>query len=165
MHKKIVQLPEIKLVGIATRTSNEREMNPETAQIATTLQAYHATSVADNIPRRKKPNVTLCAYAQYESDLHGEYTYFVGEEVNSIDPDLPDGFTSLIIAPQTYVVFTTDSGVMPSVVVNAWQKIWQMSPQELTAERSYIADFEVYDERASDPEKTSLDIYVGICKK
>ncbi|MCX6958657.1 MAG: hypothetical protein NT164_09000 [Verrucomicrobiae bacterium] len=26
----------------------------------------------------------------------------------------------------------------------------------------YLADFEVYDERATDPQKTILDIYVGI---
>ena len=35
-----VKIPEIKLVGITTRTSNAAEMNPLTAKIATQLQKY-----------------------------------------------------------------------------------------------------------------------------
>lgn len=35
-------------------------------------------------------------------------------------------------------------------------------PEQLGGERSYIADFEVYDERASDHLNVVLDIYIGI---
>ena len=51
---------------------------------------------------------------------------------------------------------------MPEVVIQAWQKIWSISHDNLEGDRAYQADFEVYDERAIDPEKTSLDIYIGI---
>lgn len=162
MEKTVLQLPEIKLVGIATRTSNAREMNPDTAQIPTMIQRYDGSGVAENTPHRKKPDVVFCVYTEYESDLNGEYTYFVGEQVTAFDEDLPKGFRSLTIAPQTYVKFTTQPGVMPQVVIDAWQKIWQMSPQHLTGNRSYIADFEIYDERARDPNNTVLDLYVGV---
>ena len=51
---------------------------------------------------------------------------------------------------------------MPEVVINAWQQIWQMSSNDFEGRRAYIADFEVYDQRAMDPANTSLDIYIGI---
>ena len=51
---------------------------------------------------------------------------------------------------------------MPGIVVEAWQKIWQMSDSELGGVRSYIADFEIYDERAFDPQNAVVDIYIGI---
>jgi predicted transcriptional regulator YdeE len=51
---------------------------------------------------------------------------------------------------------------MPMVLINAWQGIWRMPPESLGGERRYHTDFEVYDERASDPQNTILDIYVGI---
>jgi predicted transcriptional regulator YdeE len=37
-----------------------------------------------------------------------------------------------------------------------------MTPAEFGNERSYIADFEVYDERALDHQNVVLDIYVGL---
>lgn len=51
---------------------------------------------------------------------------------------------------------------MPEVIINAWQQIWKMSVNDFGGERAYIADFEVYDQRASDPANTCLDIYIGI---
>jgi predicted transcriptional regulator YdeE len=51
---------------------------------------------------------------------------------------------------------------MPQVDIEAWQKIWAMSDDELGGARSYTTDFEVYDERARDPQNTVLDIYIGI---
>jgi predicted transcriptional regulator YdeE len=50
------------------------------------------------------------------------------------------------------------------VVKNAWQKIWQQKDTELGGKRSYHADFEIYDERASDPthQNIVLDLYIGI---
>lgn len=53
---------------------------------------------------------------------------------------------------------------MPDVVKNAWQEIWQLKDHELGGKRRYHADFEIYDERASDPthQRIVLDLYVGI---
>jgi len=51
---------------------------------------------------------------------------------------------------------------MPDVVREPWYKIWQMTPDELGGTRRYLADFEIYDERAQDHEKLVLDIYIGV---
>ena len=51
---------------------------------------------------------------------------------------------------------------MPNVVIEAWQKIWQMTEQDFGKPRRFSADFEVYDEQASDPQNATLDVYIGI---
>jgi predicted transcriptional regulator YdeE len=51
---------------------------------------------------------------------------------------------------------------MPQVVREPWFAIWNMSPVELGGARSYLTDFEIYDERAVDHEKIVLDICIGL---
>jgi predicted transcriptional regulator YdeE len=36
------------------------------------------------------------------------------------------------------------------------------APQELGGDRRYATDFEIYDQRAQDPNNTILDIYIGL---
>ncbi len=161
MQKIITILPEIKLVGITARTSLASEMNLATAKIGATVQKYFHGNHPEKINNRKNPGVTYCIYTNYESDFTGEYTYFIGEEVYSFG-DLPEGFETLVIPGQRYAKFTTESGAMPAVCIGAWQKIWTMTAAELGGERAYVADFEVYDERALDHQNTILDVFVGL---
>ncbi len=53
---------------------------------------------------------------------------------------------------------------MPEICIKSWQKIWTMTSGDLGGERAYIADFEVYDKRARDPQSVLFDIYIGIHK-
>jgi predicted transcriptional regulator YdeE len=161
MQKTMAKLPEIKLVGITARTNLASEMNLATAKIGATVQKYFHGCCPKKIQNRKNPNVTYCVYTDYESDFTGDYTYFIGEEVDSFD-GLPEGFETLVMPIQNYAKFTTDSGPMPAVCISAWQKIWTMTSAEFGNERAYIADFEVYDERALDHQNVVLDIYIGL---
>ncbi|MCE3231586.1 MAG: Uncharacterized protein K0R52_1514 [Alphaproteobacteria bacterium] len=161
MKKEKIELPEIKLVGITARTNNKNEIDPSAAKISPTVQRYFQEELAATIPHRKKPGITLCAFTEYESDFTGDYTYFIGEEVRAFE-ELPEGFKVLTIPPQTYAKLTTSPGPMPDILIAAWQKIWQMTPDDLGGERGYRTDFEIYDERAADPQNTVLDIYIGI---
>lgn len=157
----MLQLREIKLIGIKVRTNNKAEFEARTAKIPSCMQQYLHQKVAEKIPDRNKPGITFCAYTEYESDWTSDYTYFIGEEVNSIE-DIPAGLETHIIPPQTYVKFTTEAGPMPMVVIEAWQEIWQIPPKILGGPRNYHTDFEVYDERAKDHQRTVLDIYIGL---
>ncbi|MBX9742528.1 MAG: GyrI-like domain-containing protein [Chthoniobacterales bacterium] len=161
MKKTTLALPELKLIGLTCRTNNKSEMDPTTAKIPLTLQNYFGTMCQDRIPYRQNPGATYCVYTDYETDFTGDYTYFVGEEVSSFEA-LLNGLVPLLIPAQNYVKFTTESGAMPSICIEAWQKIWAMTAEELGGTRNYCADFEVYDKRASDPKNTVLDIYVGV---
>lgn len=160
MKKNITQLPEIKLVGINVRTSNALEMNPATAQIGATMQRFFMDSMQAKILNRKKPGRVFAVYTDYESNEHGPYTYFLGEEVTIFDK-LDDGFKTLVISPQNYMKFTSNQGVMPKVVIDMWQDIWKMTESDFGGQRAYLADFEIYDERSHDSSKAVVDIYIG----
>ena len=161
MKKEITQLAEIKLVGITARTSNVDEMNPLTGKIPAMVQKYFQGGLAGKIVAKKNPGTTFCVYTNYESDFMGAYTYFIGEEVTSLE-GMPEGFETLTIPAQHYAKFTNNPGPMPLVCINMWQNIWAMKPLDLGGERAYIADFEVYDARSVDQHNTVLDIYIGI---
>lgn len=151
---------EIKLVGLKRiRTSNEAEFNPEKAQIGVCLQQYAQENYPSKIENRKTPGKTFAVYSEYESDYKGKYSWFIGEEVTEFG-DIAEGMESLCIPAQIYSKFTTDAGMMPNVVIEAWQKIWQMDD----ANRNYKMDFEVYDQRAQDPANSVVDIYIGLTK-
>ena len=137
------------------------ESDTSTNKIAATVQRYFHGALSEKIYNRKKPGTTYCVYTDYESNFTGDYTYFIGEEVTSFD-NISDGFEKLTIPTQNYTKFTSGPGAMPDICINAWQKIWAMTPEDLGGERAYLADFEIYDERASDHQNVVFDIYIGI---
>lgn len=161
MRKELVTKSEIKLIGLTARTNNKNEMNPQTSKIGELAGRFWSQNIANQIPNRKNPGVTLSVYTEYDSNEHGDYAYFIGEEVSSFE-NIPSEFQKLTIPVAKYQKFTTLSGKMPEVVINAWQQIWKMTLNDFGGERAYIADFEVFDQRASDPTNASLDIYIGI---
>ena len=163
MDQIITKLPTIQLVGITARTSNAAEMNPMTAKIGATMQRFFIEGVQSKINHRKNPGKVFAVYTNYESDLHGAYTYFLGEEVTSLE-DVSSGLEVLAIPAQNYAKFTSTPGIMPAIVINMWQKIWSMNAAELGGERAYLADFEVYDERSVNPMNSVVDCYIGISK-
>lgn len=161
MRQARTQLPPIKLVGISARTNNATELKVETGKIFPCVQRFFHEALHDKITHRKKPGTTLCVYTDYESDHTGNYTYFIGEVVTSFE-DQPSEMAQLTIPGQTYTKFTNGPAPMPEVIREPWFKIWKMSPDELGGDREYIADFEVYDERAADHSNIILDVYIGI---
>ncbi|MGV2333189.1 MAG UNVERIFIED_CONTAM: GyrI-like domain-containing protein [Planctomycetaceae bacterium] len=159
MKQTNISLPEIKLVGITVRTNNNSEMDQATGKIGPIVQKYFQESISEKIHNRKTPYVTFSAYTEYESDHNGDYTYFIGEEVDSFS-NVPENLVELIIPAQNYTKFTNGPGKMPNVCLEIWQNIW--NDNALNAKREYITDFEIYDQRAIDRENTTLDIYIGI---
>lgn len=157
MQETKITFPEIKLVGIKKiRTINEAEFDPKTAQILPTIQKYGQENYPAKIKHRKNPGRTFAIYFEYENDHKGEYSYFIGEEVTAFTDN--DNLEQYTIPSQIYNRFTTESGEMANVIVKAWQEIWQMDDSN----RNYIADFEIYDQRAQDPKNAIADIYIGI---
>jgi predicted transcriptional regulator YdeE len=161
MKQTRVQLPSMTIVGLHVSTSNAAEMDPGQAQIGVTAQRYFGEQWAEKIAHRKNPGVTYAVYTAYESDVHGPYTYVIGEAVTKVET-LPERLKAFKISAQTYTKFTTEPGVMPHVVIAAWQEIWQMTEIELGGPRGYRGDFELYDARACDPQKTVIDLYIGV---
>ena len=148
MQKEIIQREvDTYIVGLSVRTSNQESFDSKTNKIAPLITRYWQENIANTILHRKNPGVTIAVYADYESDEHGHYTYFFGEEVSSLDQS-SSGLTTCIIPAGKFARFTTIKEKMPDVVIEAWMNIWKMTPHELGGRRCYYADFEVYDERA-----------------
>lgn len=65
------------------------------------------------------------------------------------------------ISTQNYMKYTTEVGQMPTIVIDGWKHIWnQMQTAQLI--RKYAADFEVYDHRCADPQKSQADIFICV---
>ncbi len=162
MKKEIVTLEEKQFVGIATRTSNANEFDPQKAKIGNMISEYFSKNIGSSIKNRKTPGITYCLYTEYESDHTGEYTYFIGEEVSESSQNLEENMRSLTVPASHYVKFTNEEGPMPKVCIDMWLSIWDLTASDLGGTRTFVADFEVYDERSQDPQKAVLDIYIGI---
>ncbi len=175
MIQENTKLPSITLLGIMVRTNNKFETSPLTSKIGPCAQRYGQEHIFNKISNRKNPGRTFCVYTDYESDHTGDYTFFIGEEINeSPDGNAKEkdetldsiassiGLKKHVIPPQNYAKFTTEQGIMPLVAINAWQNIWQMTPETLGGKRRFHTDFQIHDERALNPMSTILDIYVGI---
>jgi len=155
MKKETLHINEMKLVGLKTTTCNKDEADPVKAKIGDLIMnQYYSNGFPDKILNRKNPGKTFGIYTDYESDYKGKYTYFVGEEVASVE-DLPVDLASHVIQAGTYIKFTTNVGAMPQVIVEAWQQILQMNNEDLGGTRNYKTDFEIYNQ-------DSAEIYIGI---
>lgn len=155
----IFSMPEINLVGLTTRTYNSNEQNPSKAKIFPLLKKYFSNSFSEKILNRTNPNTTFIAYTDYESNYTGEYTCLIGEETTK-NSNQDNSLDQINIPNQSYMKFTSEVGPLPEIVINLWNKIWEM--KELENRRSYIADFEVYDHRSIDPSNAIVDIYIGV---
>jgi predicted transcriptional regulator YdeE len=73
----------------------------------------------------------------------------------------PSGMVLRRIPAGKYTVITTEKGPFPKVVPDAWMGIFKLEA-EGKLNRTYQTDFELYDERALDPQNGVVDIYIGV---
>jgi predicted transcriptional regulator YdeE len=162
MKSKKTALGELKLIGLTARTNNKDELTPGKGQIGPLAMKYWNEQIANHFFHRVTAGVTYCIYTEYESDEHGEYTYFIGEAINSFEGQNTEHYKTLTLPASNYKKFTTDAGKMPEVVINAWQEIWQINDKDFEGERAYVADFEIYDERAVNPDEAVVAVFIGV---
>jgi predicted transcriptional regulator YdeE len=148
-------LGELKLVGIAVRTTNDAEMNPDTAKIPANWQRFWQEDLSAKIPNAVEPNIVYGSYSDYESDYTGEFIQVVGVQVSSLD-EIPDGMVAVNIPTQDYLVFPA-RGEMPQIIGETWGAIWQYFSENKAFQRAYTADFEKYH-----PDGSGADIYIAI---
>jgi len=159
MKPRIVERDGFAVIGIAVRTNNAKEMTSE-GLIGKQWGRFVQGGLLEKIPHRADQNI-VAVITDYATDKDGDYTQVIGARVLSID-DVPEGMVSRKIPAGRYAVFTSDKGPVAQVVVGTWQTIWATPKSEPGGIRAYQADFEVYDERARDPQSTVMDVYVGI---
>jgi predicted transcriptional regulator YdeE len=164
MNPKVVQQRGFTVVGIAARTSNAREATAD-GVIGKQWGRFMQEGLLAKIPN-KTDSAIVAVYTDYASDANGEYTYLLGARVKAdrvnLGHDVPAGMVAKKIPAGRYAVFTSEKGPAPKVVPATWKRIWETPKPQPGGDRAYGADFEVYDQRAADPENAQVDVYVGI---
>jgi predicted transcriptional regulator YdeE len=156
---RAVQQEGFTVVGIAVRTSNAEQTKPE-RPIGKQWERLFKEGVLAAIPNKADGNI-VALYTEYASDKDGEYTYLLGARVTKVE-SVPVGMVAKNIPARQYAVFTSERGPVQKVVVEMWQRVWATPKSALGGDRTYKADFEVYDQRAQNPADSVVDLYIGI---
>jgi len=151
-------LPEFRVIGIEARTTNANEATAG-AIIPVQWQKFFQEGMLDKIPNKTGANI-YALYTDYASDGNGEYVYVIGAMVKEGTAP-PAGMVSKPVPGGRYAVLTSEQGPLPTVVPGAWQKLWKLEDAG-RLKRAYKTDFEIYDQRAHDPENAQVDVYVGL---
>ena len=159
MGPKIAEHEAFTVVGISARTSNAKEMTADGA-IGKTWDRLFQEGVLAKIPNKADLNI-VAVYTDYASDHDGEYTFVLGARVTS-DANVPQGMVAKKVPAGKFAVFTSEKGPGPQVVPALWMKIYSLPKTAMGGDRAYQADFEIYDERAMDPQNLVMDAWVGI---
>jgi predicted transcriptional regulator YdeE len=157
---KTVKDKEFIIVGISARTNNAQEAAGN-GVIARQWEKFYKEGILDKISN-KADRATFVAYTDYATDRRGDYTYTIGAKVSDASA-VPSGMVAKTISAGKYAVITSERGPIPKIIVEAWRQIWDLEDQaQLGGQRAYKTDFEVYDQRASSPQDSQIDIYVGV---
>jgi predicted transcriptional regulator YdeE len=157
---KIVHKSSFSVIGVEVRTSNAKEATAD-GIIGKQWQKFFQDGTLEQIPNKSGSDL-YAVYSDYAGDHNGEYSFLIGTRVKD-GSTAPPGFVLKTIPSGKYAVVTTESGPVAKVVVAAWQRVWQLEEaHELGGVRAYKADFEVYDQRATDLENSVVDLYVGV---
>jgi len=157
---RIVHEDELSVVGIEVRTSNAKELTSD-GVIGKQWQRFFQEGVLQKIPNKVSENI-YAVYSDYASDRNGEYSFTVGAKVQPGSVP-PAGFVLKKVRAGNYAVVTSEKGSSAKVVPQTWQRVWVLEDQHrLGGVRAYQSDFELYDQRAADPQNAQVDLYIGL---
>ena len=141
------------IVGISVRTTNQ---DGQAAQdIAALWNRFLGENLAAHIPNKVDQSV-YSVYTDYVGDHTQPYTVVLGCRVSE-GAIAPDGMVAKHVSGGTYQPFVAQGNLSQGAVYQAWVSIWNAD-----LDRVYTADFEVYGEKALNPEDAEVDIYVAV---
>ncbi|MDM1346535.1 AraC family transcriptional regulator [Myroides marinus] len=148
-----VTVNQFHLIGIAVRTTNEQ--NKAANDIPMLWDRFFKEDVLNQIPN-KVCTAVYSLYTNYEGDHTMPYTTIIGCEVADLSV-IPKGMVGQNFEADKYQKITVKGDLTQGLIINEWEKIWSEN-----WDRKYTADFEVYDEKASNPHDAEVSIYVAI---
>ena len=141
-------MKQFKIIGISVRTTNKN--NKAMNDIPALWDKFLSKNLIEKIPNKLSSEI-YCVYTEYEKDYTKPYTALLGCKVENLN-EIPEGMIGKEFKGGKYQKF-----IAKGVVVQEWSKIWNSD-----LERKYTADFEVYGEKAQNPENAEVEIYVAI---
>ena len=146
-------IQKFSVIGISVRTTNE---NGQAGQdIPALWDNFMNNGIIDKIPN-KIDNSIYCIYTEYEKDHTKPYTTILGCKVSNLE-NIPNEMIGKTFQEATYAKHIAKGNILQGMVFNEWTKIWNSDLQ-----RSFTVDFEVYGEKAQNPENAEVDIFIAI---
>jgi predicted transcriptional regulator YdeE len=149
----------IYVAGYSVRTTGAAEATG-LGEIVKLWTRFFTDGLADGIPHRSNQSL-MVVYSDYPSDPGGEFTYLLGSQVDTVE-GLPKDMVFRKIPAGNYAVITSPRGPLQEVIPNTWKQIATMTPADLGGKRSFVMDYEVYDERAADPGNAIVEFHLGL---
>ena len=147
------KIQKFSVIGISVRTSNE---NGQAGQdIPALWNKFMSEGIAEKIPN-KIDNSIYCIYTEYEKDHTKPYTTILGCKVENLDT-IPNGMVGKTFDEANYTKHIAKGNILHGMVFGKWTKIWNSN-----LDRTFTADFEVYGEKAQNPENAEVDIFVAV---
>lgn len=141
------------IIGISVRTTNE---NQQAAQdIPALWQKFMSESILEQIPNKISTDI-YSIYTDYESDYTKPYTTILGCKVSNLE-EIPAGMVSKKIETTDYQKFVAKGNLQEGIVYTKWLEIWKAD-----LNRKYTSDFEIYGEKAMNPNDAEVDIFIAI---
>lgn len=148
-----VKIEPFKIIGIKVRTTNQ---NGQSAQdIGALWTKFLTEKIAEKIPN-KVENSVFSIYTNYQGDFTQPYDTILGCKVNSLE-EIPEGMIGQEFEGGNYVKFISKGNLNEGIVYKTWEEIWKSEMK-----RVYTADFEVYGEKAQNPENAEVDIFIAV---
>ena len=148
-----VKIEAFHVIGITVRTTNE---NGQSAQdIGQLWEKFMTEKIADKIPNKLDQNV-LSIYTNYQGDHTAPYDTILGCRVSTID-QIPEGMIAQSFEGGNYGKFTAKGDLTKGLIYGTWTEIWEQN-----LDRVFTADFEIYGEKAHDPQNAEVDVMVAI---
>lgn len=148
-----VKIEPFEIIGISVRTTNEK--GRATKEIAQLWGRFISESILDAIPN-KVDNTVYSLYTDYDGDHTRPYTAILGCKVENLNT-IPAGMVGKSFKGGNYVKRTAKGDLMKGLIVNEWMKIWEMN-----LERIFTVDFEVFGEKAQNPNDAEVDFLIAI---
>ena len=150
---RIQKIQQFSVIGISIRTTNENGQSG--IDIPALWNKFMTEGIIEKIPN-KMDNSIYCIYTEYEKDHTKPYTTIIGCKVENLD-SVPDGMTGKTFDDEKYIKHIAKGSILHGIVFNEWTKIWNSDLQ-----RTFSADFEIYGEKAQNPENAEVDIFVAV---
>ncbi|MGG7437490.1 GyrI-like domain-containing protein [Chryseobacterium arthrosphaerae] len=148
-----MKVEPFKVIGIAVRTTNEN--NQAAKDIPVLWEKFMSEDILNAIPN-KIDTVVYSIYTDYEKDHTKPYTTVLGCKVENLD-HIPEGMVGKSFEGGNYIRFTPKGNLAEGLVINEWNKIWNMD-----LGRVFTADFEIYGEKARNPSEAEVDILIAV---
>lgn len=151
---EIININSFQIIGISIKTANN-DLEKLQHDMQSLWNRFISEKIAERIPN-KISNDVYCIYTDYEGDYTKPYLALLGCRVENLDY-VPSGLSGKSFAGGSYIKKVAKGNLFSGIVYDAWKEIWA-----LDIPRTYHADFEIYGEKAGNPENAEVEILVGV---